>query len=909
MARLRAGGFFTALLVLLVVVSGLLPGVFLPGQTLFSNDGPLGQLMAQCHHLPARFAGCWLDLNNVGFNGGAASPNLTFGLQWLLGPVCFSKFYAVISLLILGLGAWCFFHQLKLSPLACLLGGLASVLNSAFFSVACWGVGAHDLTAGMVFFALAALADPSSPQRWWRVILAGMAVGMAVSEGADMGAIFSVYVAAFILFQVWTVEGARVKNLAAGVGRLLLVTVCAAFLAAQSISGLLTTSIIGVKGAQQDAQTKLQRWDWATQWSLPKIEVLNLVVPGLFGYRSDTPNGGVYWGNIGRAPAWETYEKNGRQGPPPTGFRRFTGGGNYAGGLVVLVALWAAAQALRRTRSVFNRTQQQWLWFWLAVAVVSLLLAFGRYAPFYRWVYVLPYFSTIRNPAKFLDLFSLALVVLFAYGVDGLCRRYMPPAAAGAASRWAGLQAWWKGAAKFEKNWVYGCGLVLLASLLAWWAYAVHREDLVQYLQGAQVGEAPEAVADFSIGQVKWFVAVWTLSAGLLVLTFSGAFAGRRATQGGLCLAVLLVADLGLANRPWIVYWNYPDKYASNPVIDLLRDQPYEHRVVSFPASASPVLDRFSKLYKLEWLQQQFPYYNIQTFDMVEMSRPPMDFSAFSAAINATNRFGPWFHLARAWQLTATRFVFGPVDFASFLNAQDHLAQARFHPLTQFGLLPKPGVEKVTQASQLTAVVANDGRFVLFDFLDALPRAKLFARWQSGTNDAAVLQAMFDPAFDPAGSVFVAGDGPASPVAESNPPPGTVEIVHYAPTQIGLKAEAPTSSVLLLNDHFDPNWKVFVDGQPAPLLRCNFLMRGVHLAPGTHQVEFKFQPPTGWLYVSLAAVTTTVLILGGFMIQAWKNRAITPTPAVLAPLPAARTKASSRLDARPAPGGNRAVKR
>jgi hypothetical protein len=68
--------------------------------------------------------------------------------------------------------------------------------------------------------------------------------------------------------------------------------------------------------------------------------------------------------------------------------------------------------------------------------------------------------------------------------------------------------------------------------------------------------------------------------------------------------------------------------------------------------------------------------------------------------------------------------------------------------------------------------------------------------------------------------------------------------------------------VLLLNDRFDPNWKVFVDGQTAPLLRCNFLMRGVFLQPGPHKVEFKFQPPVGALYLSLAAIGCGVALLG-----------------------------------------------
>ena len=909
MARLRAGGFTTALVLLLAVIVVLFHGVFLPEQTLFSNDGPLSQLMAQCHRLPDRFFGCWLDLNSVGFNGGAASPSITFGLLSLLGPVLFSKLYAVLSLLILGLSAWCFFRQSKLSPLACILGGLAAVLNSTFFSVACWGVGAHDITIGMVFLALAALADASSPQRWLRVILAGMALGMAVTEGADVGAIFSLYVAAFVIYQTWTVEGPLVKNVVAGGGRLMLVAVCAAFLAAQSIHGLIGTEITGVKGTQQDAQTKLQRWDWATQWSLPKTEALNLIVPGLFGYRMDMGNGQNYWGIMGRDPAWERYIDNGRQGPQPTGLRRYSGGGNYAGVLVVLAAIWAGAQSLRRKNSVFNLPQRKWLWFWLAVAVVSLLLAFGRFAPFYKFVYALPYFSTIRNPVKFLDLFSFAVIVLFAYGLDGLCRQYMKPAVAGRASSWAGLQSWWSQASKFEKNWVYGCGIAWLLSLLAWWQYAAHHDDLVQYLQTNQVGGSQDAIANFSFHQAGWFVVVFLLAAVLMVLIFSGAFAGRRAFQGGVCLALLLVGDLGPSNYPWIVYWNYNDKYASNPVVDVLQDKPFEYRVAATPLDPASKLSAFTRVYKIDWLQQLFPYYNIQSFETVEMSRMPEDYAAWVAAINDTNTVGIWFHLARAWQFTSSGYIIGPGSFPQFLGGQGYFAQSSLQPIASFRLGGKPGVTMPTRPDQLTAYSTADGPYALFRFTAALPRAKLFSRWQVSTNDAAVLKEMFNPAFDPAQSVFVAGGVPASSANDTNQSPGSVEIVSYDPKDIALKADASAPSILLLNDHFDPGWKVFVDGRPQELLRCNFLMRGVHLDPGTHQVEFKFRPPTGMLYVSLAAVATTALICVILAVSSLKNRAAVPTPAVPAPAPEPQPKAGRNSDSRKKSAKNQVAKK
>ncbi|HUC86689.1 MAG TPA: hypothetical protein VL970_15940, partial [Candidatus Acidoferrales bacterium] len=886
----------------------------LPGQTMFSNDGPLGELMAQCHRLPARFFGCWQDLNSVGFDGGAASPTISFGLQMLLGPIWFSKLYAMLSLLILGLSAWCFFRVSKLSAPACVLGGLAAMLNSTYFSVACWGVGAHDITAGMIFLALAALADTSAPRRWLRVVLAGMAVGMAVSEGADVGAIYSLYVAAFVVYQMWTTGGSPVKSVAFGLGRLTLVVLCAGFLAAQSIHGLVDTSIIGVKGAQQDAKTKAERWDWATQWSMPRLETLNVVIPGIFGYRMDDLNERAYWGTMGRAPAVAKYIENGRQGTRPKGFIRYSGGGNYAGGLVVLLGLWAAAESWRRRNSVFNPLERKWVWFWLAVAVVSMLLALGRFAPFYKFVYAIPYFSTIRNPTKFLYPFSFGLVTLFAFGVHGLYRRYMQRVSPVPPSNGGNASGWWRRLSSFERGWVYGCALVGVGILIGWWQYAASRSALVQFLQGDEIGVSPEAVADFSIAHAGWLVVVFFLGAGLMVLMFSQAFSGRGAALGIGCLGVLLVGDLGLADAPWVHYWNYAEKYATNPILEILEDKPYEHRVCVAPLDQSREFAPCFKLYKLEWLQHEFPYNNVESFETVEMSRMPLDYAAWAGAINNTNRPGTWFHLTRAWELTSVGYVVAPLGLGDYLNRQGFFDQPPFRLVTRFKLARKPGIEQATRPDEVTAVPAEDGPFALFQFTLALPRATLFSKWQVNTNGTNVLAQVMAPSFNPRESVFVDDIMPANPAAATNAPAGSVTIVNYAPKDIVLSADVKAPSILMLSDHYQPDWKVWVDGRPDTMLRCDFLMRGVQLAPGTHRVEFKFKPPTGWLDVSATALVTTVAALGLLVTSTWKERVaaaapLAPAPKVATPTKAETGKPGRRPDSRKKQGESRVAKR
>jgi hypothetical protein len=70
----------------------------------------------------------------------------------------------------------------------------------------------------------------------------------------------------------------------------------------------------------------------------------------------------------------------------------------------------------------------------------------------------------------------------------------------------------------------------------------------------------------------------------------------------------------------------------------------------------------------------------------------------------------------------------------------------------------------------------------------------------------------------------------------------------------------------LLNDRFDPNWQVLVDGKRETLLRCNYLMRGVQLTPGEHQVEFRFVQSMGMFYVTLAGVALGVFLCLGLVV-------------------------------------------
>ena len=142
------------------------------------------------------------------------------------------------------------------------------------------------------------------------------------------------------------------------------------------------------------------------------------------------------------------------------------------------------------------------------------------------------------------------------------------------------------------------------------------------------------------------------------------------------CSGLFLVGDLGRADLPYIIHWNYKQKYdidpanatnSTNPIINFLRDKPYEHRVASLPpfnvSQHLPLYDDwFDELYRIEWAQHHFPYYNIQSLDKIQMPRMPADLMAYEAALSP--RSADTIPLdARHWELTNTRYLLGPAGF------------------------------------------------------------------------------------------------------------------------------------------------------------------------------------------------------------------------------------------------------
>jgi hypothetical protein len=77
--------------------------------------------------------------------------------------------------------------------------------------------------------------------------------------------------------------------------------------------------------------------------------------------------------------------------------------------------------------------------------------------------------------------------------------------------------------------------------------------------------------------------------------------------------------------------------------------------------------------------------------------------------------------------------------------------------------------------------------------------------------------------------------------------------------------------------YYDAGWKSFVDGKQLPIVKVNYVLRGLALPAGQHNIEFRFEPPGYYKGRTLTSIFSVILVLifaGGLFMQ-WKNRAKT----------------------------------
>lgn len=264
------------------------------------------------------------------------------------------------------------------------------------------------MTYGVFAFAFADRAVVTGQLRHW--LLLGAVVAWASFNQQDLWLLFTVFTAVYFIWCCVRERKLPWKGALVSLVVFLLIGI-------PNFRTVLGTTLKGrqeqiAKGdniTQRDASESDKRWEFVTNWSMPREDTLEFFNSRVHG---DTSCPFVL--SINRAKGIRPY--TGALGRPlnaPAGnYRQHS---LYVGWVTCLLALLGIVLGVR------TKGWRRDVVFFAVAALVFYSLSLGRYfAPAYRLVFVLPFGDLIRCPVKWHHLTELCLAVLAAYGIAGL---------------------------------------------------------------------------------------------------------------------------------------------------------------------------------------------------------------------------------------------------------------------------------------------------------------------------------------------------------------------------------------------------------------------------------------------------------------------------------------------------------
>jgi hypothetical protein len=333
-------------------------------------------------------------------------------LKFLGSPYLWTEFQYALAGYCAALGMAYFCRGRGLSRLASYGAGLLLAFSGYWFTLFSAGhLGWFQwMTYGVFSFGLADRAVRKGKLKNWAIL--GATVAWASFNQPDLWLLFTVFTAAYFVRCCIRERKLPWKGALVSLAFFLVIGL-------PSFRSAFVNDLAGrdkqieegqtVGGAAKDDAEK--RWIFATNWSMPPEDTLEFLVPGIHGDTSCP-----YTLAIGRQLKTGVTRYDGALGRP-LGARE----GNYrqhslyVGFLTCLLALLGL---------VFKWRNREVLFFAIA-AFVFWLFSMGRYCePVYRLVYALPFGDYLRAPVKWHHLTEFCLVVLAAYGIDGLLERF-----------------------------------------------------------------------------------------------------------------------------------------------------------------------------------------------------------------------------------------------------------------------------------------------------------------------------------------------------------------------------------------------------------------------------------------------------------------------------------------------------
>ncbi len=155
----------------------------------------------------------------------------------------------------------------------------------------------------------------------------------------------------------------------------------------------------------------------------------------------------------------------------------------------------------------------------------------------------------------------------------------------------------------------------------------------------------------------------------------------------------------------------------------------------------------------------------------------------------------------------------------------------------------------------------------IYQNMNALPKAWFVDSLVVVTPADSIISLMNEADFDPARYAYATEDIPGI----RKPGYNTIKLDKYDLHEISLTARTDSTALMVLSEIYYPaGWKAYINGDETPIHNVNYVLRGIVVPAGKHEVIFRFDPPSYKVSIRLSLIglmITLAALGGGFLIH------------------------------------------
>lgn len=96
-----------------------------------------------------------------------------------------------------------------------------------------------------------------------------------------------------------------------------------------------------------------------------------------------------------------------------------------------------------------------------------------------------------------------------------------------------------------------------------------------------------------------------------------------------------------------------------------------------------------------------------------------------------------------------------------------------------------------------------------------------------------------------------------------------IKLVSYHPDTMRYESTSPNDAFAVFSEvYYEKGWKAYIDGEEAPIIRADYILRALQIPGGNHKIEFVFAPESMRISNILSLIASIILV-GGIVVAVW----------------------------------------